>query len=91
MIRRILFSSLLFCATILSAQGYFITHGDICKQAVDHYCPNEPEVVKNLQLALASDRHLKRVIKMDGIFGNDTHEAIIAFQKYIRLIQQMAG
>jgi lipoprotein-anchoring transpeptidase ErfK/SrfK len=80
-----LLSILLIFTSAVAAEGYFSTHGDICKQAVDHYCPNEPEVVKNLQLALASDRHLKRVIKMDGIFGNDTHEAIIAFQKYYKI------
>ncbi len=85
MLRFKLFLLLLVLTSMLSAKGYFSTHGDICKPAVDHYCSNEPEVVKNLQLALASDRHLKRVIKMDGIFGNDTHEAIIAFQKYYKI------
>lgn len=69
----------------LNAKNYFTSHEDICKAASDHYCSNEESVVKNLQLALASDRHLKRVIKMDGIFGNDTHEAIVAFQKYYKI------
>jgi len=80
MIKRLLVASLL-CGGTLWAQGYFSNHGDICKEAVDHYCPNEPEVVKNLQVALASDPKLHRVIAMDGIFGENTHEAIIAFQK----------
>jgi len=76
---------LLFWSSTLLAQGYFVSHGDICMQAVDHYCPNEKEVVKNLQLALASDRHLKRNISMDGILGKDTLDAIIAFQKYYKI------
>ncbi len=80
-----LLSILALWVSVLSAQGYFIGHDDICKPASDHYCANEKDVVKNLQLALASDRHLHRVIKMDGIFGNDTHEAIIAFQKQYKI------
>jgi len=80
-----LLSILVLWVSVLSAQGYFIGHDDICKPASDHYCSNEKDVVKNLQLALASDRHLNRVIKMDGIFGNDTHEAIIAFQKQYKI------
>ena len=80
-----LLSILLVWTSAVFSQGYFINHEDICKEAVDHYCANEPDVVKNLQVALASDRHLNRVIKMDGIFGNDTHEAIVAFQKYYKI------
>jgi len=80
-----LLSILLVWTSTVFSQGYFISHEDICKEAVDHYCANEADVVKNLQVALASDRHLNRVIKMDGIFGNDTHEAIIAFQKYYKI------
>jgi len=74
----------LFSAS-LWGQGYFSNHSDICKEAVDHYCPNEAEVVKNLQVALASDPKLHRVIAMDGIFGENTHEAIVAFQKYYKI------
>jgi len=80
-----LFSILLLLTSVLFPQGYFISHGDICREAPDHYCNNEKDAVKNLQLALASDRHLNRVIKMDGVFGSDTHEAIIAFQKYYKI------
>ncbi len=72
----------IFSFSVLSAGGYFAGQEDICKEAADHYCANDKDAVKNLQLALASDRKLKRVISMDGIVGNDTHEAIIAFQKY---------
>ena len=76
---------LLLWSTTLFAQGYFISHGDICQEAVDHYCANEKEVVKNLQLVLASDRHLKRNISMDGILGEDTLAAIIAFQTQYKI------
>jgi len=72
-------------AVPLWPQGYFSTHGDICKEAADHYCVNEKDVLRNLQLALASDRHLKRNISMDGILGKDTYEAIVAFQTYYHI------
>ncbi len=80
-----LLSLLLIGGSSLFAQSYFLSHGDICKEAEDHYCSNEKEVVKNLQVMLASDRHLHRNISMDGIFGEDTLDAIVAFQKYYKI------
>ncbi len=71
--------------SILSAGGYFSSHNDICQEAIDHFCPNDKDVVKNLQLALASDPNLHSVISMDGIFGKDTLSAIVAFQKYYKI------
>ena len=80
-----LLSILLVWSTTLFAQSYFLSHGDICREAADHYCSNEKEVVKNLQVMLASDRYLHRNISMDGILGEDTLDAIIAFQKYYKI------
>ncbi len=71
--------------SILNAKNYFVSHGDMCEEAVDHYCVNHPDTVKNLQLALGADKRLKVDIKADGIWGNDTKNAIIAFQKYHKL------
>ncbi|NKQ40209.1 MAG: L,D-transpeptidase family protein [Sulfurovum sp.] len=72
----------LLFSSLLSGGGYFSTQDDICKEATDHYCANDSEAIKNLQLSLASDRNLKRVISMDGILGDNTHEAVIVFQKH---------
>ena len=80
-----LLSMLLLWGTALFAQSYFLSHGDICEEAADHYCANEKEVIKNLQVMLASDRHLHRNISMDGILGKDTLDAIVAFQKYYKI------
>jgi len=81
---KLIFATSLFISFSF-AQNYFIGNGDVCEEAVDHYCVNHPDTIKNLQIALLSDRKLKTKIKPDGIWGDETKEAIIAFQEYYKL------
>jgi len=45
------------------AKNYFVSGGDICENASDHYCSNNKETIKNLQISLGADKRVKRLMK----------------------------
>jgi len=69
----------------IDAKNYFVSHGDICQPAIDHYCTNNPDTIANLQVAFMSDKHLDANVTADGIWGENTQEALIRFQKYYKI------
>ncbi len=67
----------------------FQAQGDICEEVDGQECPNDYEAVRNLQIVLNLDENLslKEPVKVDGMFGAQTKEAIIAFQKAHGMVQ----
>ncbi len=67
----------------------FQTQGDICKEVDGQECPNDYEAVRNLQIVLNMDHNLslKEPLAVDGLFGKQTEDAIIAFQKAHGMVQ----
>ena len=68
-----------------AATSYFLSQGDMCTATASHHCPNNPLAVKNLQIALLSDKNLKVKIKPDGVWGTDTQAAVKMFQSHYRI------
>ena len=77
--------SIILLTISLNAKNYFISHGDICDEASNHYCANEKDTILNLQIALMSDKNIKTDIKADGFWGEDTKNALISFQEHYKI------
>jgi len=69
----------------LSAKSYFIKHNDICDGTKMYQCSNDFNTVRNLQITLNRYKKIKVNLKVDGKWGEETKEAVIAFQKYYNL------
>ncbi len=79
----------LACTTYVSAKsGYFTTHADMCDTNLSARCENSFASVRNLQIALNRNKALGLHIKEDGKWGEETKNAVIAFQKYYCLKRQ---
>lgn len=59
----------------------FKNYSDMCQNSDENSCINSSDEVRNLQLALNSDKHLKLKLKVDGKWGDNTKEAVKKFQK----------
>ena len=68
-------------ASIVNAKTSFTSYSDMCEASPEENCANISEEVKNLQIALNSDKKLKLNLKTDGKWGKNTHEAVKKFQK----------
>jgi len=83
MIRIILTTLMLF--SFLHAKNYFVKQPDICDKTFSEKCSNDFRAVRNLQIALNRDKKLSVHIKEDGKWGEETKNAVIAFQKLYHL------
>ena len=61
--------------------GYFSKHDDICDGNKYFQCENNYNAVRNLQIALNSDKNLGVKLKVDGTWGDKTKSALMAFQE----------
>ena len=65
--------------------GYFSRHNDICDGNSYFQCENNYNAVRNLQIALNSDKKLGLKLKVDGKWGEKTKSALMAFQEHYGL------
>ncbi len=59
----------------------FKNYSDICENSDENSCLNNSDEVRNLQLALNSDKHLNLNLKPDGRWGDNTKNAVEKFQE----------
>jgi len=69
-------------ASFVSAKSHFISYADMCEKTKTQSCPNYKDEVRNLQKVLNADKALGLHIKEDGIWGKETHAAVVKFQKH---------
>jgi len=81
---KILFGTLVLASTI-QAKSTFTSYSDICEKTSTQSCENIRAEVKNLQIALNSDRKLHLHLDTDGRWGKNTKKAVIKFQKKYRV------
>ncbi|MBD3792456.1 MAG: murein L,D-transpeptidase [Campylobacterales bacterium] len=62
--------------------GYFSKHDDMCDGNRYFQCENNYNAVRNLQIALNSDKKLGVKLKVDGTWGDKTKSALMAFQEH---------
>lgn len=60
--------------------GYFSKHNDMCDGNKYYQCENNYNAVRNLQIALNSDKKLGVKLKVDGEWGQKTKAALEKFQ-----------
>ncbi|MDM5271773.1 L,D-transpeptidase family protein [Sulfurovum sp. zt1-1] len=78
MIRTIL---VIFLVLSTLNAGYFGTTNDMCDGNKYFQCENNYNAVRNLQIALNSDKKLGVKLKVDGTWGEETKSALMAFQE----------
>lgn len=69
----------------VQAKNYFKTHDDMCDGTKHKKCTNDFNSVRNLQITLNRDKKLHVKLKVDGKWGDETKEAVIAFQEAHKL------
>ena len=67
------------------AKHTFKTYDDMCENIEAQECLNASDQVKNLQLALNSDKSLNLDLKIDGKWGDETKNAVVKFQEHHKL------
>ncbi|BAF71708.1 L,D-transpeptidase family protein [Sulfurovum sp. NBC37-1] len=72
-------------STLVTAKSNFKSYDDMCEKLETQECANNLQEVKNLQIALNTDRHLKLNLKTDGKWGKKTKLAVEKFQKYYNI------
>jgi len=72
-------------SSISYAKHTFKTYDDMCEKSDEQECINDISEVKNLQIALNTDKNLNLNLKTDGKWGKNTKTAIIKFQKRYHL------
>lgn len=83
-ISKILLSAFMLNFILIStatAKTSFTTYSDMCELSTEDNCANITQEVKNLQIALNSDKRLGVDLKTDGKWGKKTHEAVKKFQE----------
>lgn len=65
--------------------GYFSKHNDMCDGNRFYQCENNYNAVRNLQIALNSDKKLDVKLVVDGQWGDNTKAALEKFQKAYKL------
>jgi lipoprotein-anchoring transpeptidase ErfK/SrfK len=81
---KILLTTLMLISMLAStanAKTSFTSYSDMCKMSQEDNCANISQEVKNLQIALNSDKKLKLDLKADGKWGENTHDAVKKFQE----------
>jgi peptidoglycan hydrolase-like protein with peptidoglycan-binding domain len=79
-ISKILTTVIMFFSISYSANS-FKNYSDMCQNDTKNSCLNRYNEVRNLQIALNSDKHLNVNLKIDGKWGNNTQNAVKKFQK----------
>ncbi|WP_295419810.1 L,D-transpeptidase family protein [Sulfurovum sp.] len=69
-------------STLGLAKSNFISYDDMCEKLDNQECANNLQEVRNLQIALNADKHLKLHLKTDGKWGKKTKLAVEKFQKH---------
>ncbi|SFV59097.1 miscellaneous; hypothetical/partial homology [hydrothermal vent metagenome] len=69
-------------STLATAKSNFRSYDDMCEKLDTQECTNNVQEVKNLQIALNADKHLKLHLKADGKWGQKTKLAVEKFQKH---------
>ena len=72
-------------STLVTAKSNFRSYDDMCEKLDTQECANNLQEVKNLQIALNADKHLKLHLKTDGKWGEKTKLAVEKFQKYYKI------
>ena len=83
-LNTLLLTTLMLFSTA-NAKNYFINQPDICDTQLDEKCTNNFNVIRNLQITLSRDKYAENFMKVDGKWGNDTKNAVIAFQENYNL------
>lgn len=81
---KILLTTLMPISMLMSAataKTSFTDYSDMCEMSSEDNCANISQEVKNLQIALSSDKKLNLDLKADGKWGENTHQAVKKFQE----------
>jgi len=81
---KILFTTLMLIS-MADAKSYFSSHADMCEGTDTYNCSNDFNSVRNLQIALNSDKNINVKLKVDGEWGDNTKSAVEKFQKHYGL------
>jgi len=68
-----------------TAKHSFQSYDDLCEKVDTQECTNDKVEIKNLQIALNSDKNLNLNLKTDGKWGENTKVAVVKFQKQYKL------
>ena len=77
--------TILMLVSLSQAKHSFKSYDDLCQKDETQECENDREQVKNLQIALNTDKNLKLKLKADGKWGENTKEAVVKFQEHYKL------
>jgi len=77
---KILIATMLL-ATLSYSKDSFKNYADMCEISDSQECANHSDEVRNLQIALNSDKSLVTELKIDGKWGEKTHKAVQNFQE----------
>jgi len=83
-ITQIALTTLMFFS-LSHAKHSFKNYDDMCEKTETQQCTNPAEQVRDLQIALNTDKHLNLHLKTDGKWGKNTKQAVMKFQKYYHL------
>jgi len=67
--------------TLSYSNHSFKNYADMCENSNENSCLNNSNEVRNLQIALNSDKHLNLKLKTDGKWGKNTKSAVEKFQE----------
>ena len=82
-IRMIALVMLLF--SLAEAKQHFVSYEDMCEKTKNQTCPNNRDEIRNLQRVLNADKQLNVHLKVDGIWGKETQNAVAKFQKHYHI------
>ena len=77
---KILMATMIFTSLSYSKDS-FTHYADMCEISDSQECANNHDEVRNLQIALNSDKILNLDLDADGKWGDKTKEAVLKFQK----------
>lgn len=67
------------------ANHSFKTYDDMCEKVDNQECSNDIHQVRNLQIALNTDKNVNLNLKTDGKWGDHTKAAVVKFQKHYNI------
>lgn len=83
-ILKILSISLVLFSSAYASHS-FTKYDDLCEKIDKQECVNDVNQIKNLQIALNSNKNLNIKLKTDGKWGDETKKAVIKFQEYYKI------